>query len=64
MEVQLAECYQTLATDRTLAVELPLAQTQQGGVDCDLFAIAFEYELAMGMTRRTFPFIKEKCANI
>ncbi|PFX30308.1 Retrovirus-related Pol polyprotein [Stylophora pistillata] len=33
MEVQLAECYQTLATDRTLAVELPLAQTQQGGVD-------------------------------
>ena len=30
MEIQLAECYQTLATDRTLAVELPPAQTQQG----------------------------------
>ena len=33
MERQLAECYQTLATDRTLAVELPPAQTQQGEVD-------------------------------
>jgi len=48
MEIQLAECYQTLATDRTLAVELPPAQTQQGGVDCGLFAIAFAYELADG----------------
>ena len=48
MEIQLAECYQTLATDRTLAVELPPAQTQQGGVDCGLFAIAFAYELANG----------------
>ena len=64
MEIQLAECYQTLATDRTLAVELPPAQTQQGGVDCGLFAIAFAYELADGMTRRTFPLIKEKCVNI
>ena len=45
MEIQLAECYQTLATDRTLAVELPPAQTQQGRVDCGLFAIAFAYEL-------------------
>ena len=48
MEVQLAECYKNLATGSTLAVELPPAQIQQGGVDCGLFAIAFAYELAAG----------------
>ena len=34
--------------DSNLAVELPPAQTQQGGVDCGLFAFAFAYELADG----------------
>ena len=48
MEIQLAECYQTLVTDRTLVVELPLAQIQQEGVGCGLFAIANAYELAAG----------------
>ena len=48
MEIQLAECYQTLVTGRTLVVELPPAQIQQGGVDCGLFAIANAYELAAG----------------
>ena len=48
MEVQLAECYKNLATGSTLAVELPPAQVQRGGVDCGLFAIAFAYELAAG----------------
>ena len=48
MEIQLAECYQTLVTGRTLFVELPPAQIQQGGVDCDLFAIANAYELTAG----------------
>ena len=31
MEIQLAECYQSLVTDRTLVVELPLA-TGRGGL--------------------------------
>ena len=48
MEIQLAECYQTLVTDRTLVVELPLAQIQQEGVGCGLFAIANAYEMAAG----------------
>ena len=48
MEIQLAECYQTLVTDRTLVVELPLAQIQQEGVGCGLFAIANAHELAAG----------------
>ena len=39
-----------LATGSTLAVELPPAQVQQGGVDCGLFAIAFAYELAAETT--------------
>ena len=46
MEIQLAECYQTLVTDRTLVVELPLSQIQQEGVGCGLFVIANAYELA------------------
>ena len=48
MEVQLAKCYKNLATGSTLAVELPAAQVQRGGVNCGLFAIAFAYELAAG----------------
>lgn len=46
MEVQLAECYRPLVTDRTLAVELPPTQIQCSGVDCGLFAIAITYDLA------------------
>ena len=37
LEVQLAECYQSLAQDSKLEVELPPAQLQNGGVNCGLF---------------------------
>lgn len=45
MEAQLSECYNSLAMDKKLAVELPPAQIQQGGVDCGLFALDFAYDL-------------------
>ena len=48
MEIQLAECYQTLVTNTTLVVELLPAQIQRGGVNRGLFAIANTYELAAG----------------
>ena len=48
MEVQLAECYRPLVTDRSLAVKLPLTKIQRGGVDCGLFEIAIAYDLASG----------------
>ena len=48
MKVQLSECYKSLAMDKKLAVELPPAQIQQGGVDCWLFALAFACDLASG----------------
>ena len=44
----MTECYQTLVTGRTLVVELPPAQIQQGGMDCGLFSIPNAYELAVG----------------
>ena len=48
METQLSECYKSLAMDKKLAVELPPAQIQQGGVDCGLIALDFAYDLVNG----------------
>ena len=48
MKVQLSECYKSLAMDKKLAVELPPAQIQQGGVDCGLLALALACDLASG----------------
>ena len=48
MKVQLSECHKSLAKYKRLAIELPPAQIQQGGVDCGLFALAFACDLASG----------------